>query len=111
MHSLSPVFFESPMIVFLLVVSVCEWKNSLLFDTDTEEILWKKFKFSVYEIQSVSNIRYYWAFSGHTKELCILLPDYKIKIPYDRQLYNMKYFRMFLEAHDITIQEEERTWH
>lgn len=90
----------------MLAVGFYEWKSRLIFNTNTEEIIYRSQHFSVYEIRSVKRIR----MPRGWFEYQIILPDRTIRI-LDFGCYNMQYFRTFLEAHDIAIQEENHQWH
>ena len=106
MHSMEPVFFDIFPIAFTLFFSYREWKNHLYFDTQTEEIFCRNEKFSVYDILEIKDQLYYKSY-----RMSFILPDRRIICNFSRFAYNMKYFRMFLEAHEIKLQEEQETWH
>ncbi|GEM_PF-6516759 len=106
-HSLFPVLFYSPMIVFMIVVIIREWKNCLIFDTDTEEIFLEQHWIPVDNILEVRE-KYYP--KGNIR-LFFVLPDRTVIRDVPKFAYNLKYLKIFLQAHDIIIQEEYSKWH
>ena len=89
-----------------LFLSRREWKNHLFFDTNTEEIFYKNERFSVCDILEIKDELY-----PKLYRMYITLPDRTIICNFSRFAYNMKYFRIFLESHEIELQEEQETWH
>ncbi len=106
-HSLFPVLFYSPVMVFMIFIIIREWKNCLIFDTDTEEIFLEQQWIPVDKILEVHEAYYP---KGNSR-LYFVLPDRTVIRDVPKFAYNMKYLRIFLQAHDITIQEEYSKWH
>ncbi len=106
-HSLFPVLFYLPVMIFMIFMIIWEWKNCLIFDTDTEEIFLEQQWIPVDEILEVREAYYP---KGNSR-LFFVLPDRTVIRDVSKFAYNLKYLKIFLQAHDITIQEEESRWH